>query len=262
MLARRWTWSSTPRSMASRRRCSAGASSAGIWNVASSSRARTMRCKSASSCVAVDDSVGWDASLLRRYSSGERSSCFRSTVSAARKASMSILASRPLMPCSRMLLSSALCSPCGSDVSAYASVGPIAPDAISCSTDGESRVPIALRRATQSGFRPNRRATAVVVRPSSSTSEQTTRASSSAVVVRPGALTASISRLCSTLRAGDSTTTGTIVAPCSRHRCTRLNPSRTSNTSFSLVSGQGATRSGSSLPCSARGGTAPGRSEL
>lgn len=257
----RWAWPSTPRSMASRRRCSAGASSAGIWNVARSSRARPIRCKSASSCVALDDSVGWGASLLRRYSSGARSSCFRSTASAARKASMSIIASRALTPWLRRLASTAFCSPVGSDVSAYASVGPIAPDATSCSTDDESCVPIALRRATQSGFRPNRRATAVAVRPSSLTSEQTTRASSSAVVVRLGAFTASISRLCSMLCAGDSTTTGTSVAPCSLHRCTRLNPSRTSNASFSLVSGQGATRSGSSLPCSARGGTAPGRSE-
>lgn len=259
MLAKRCIWPSTPRWIASRRRCSAGASSAGIWNVANSSRARPIRRKFASSCEALGDSVGWD-SLLRKCSSGERRSCFRSTESAARKASMSVIDSRALRPWLRRLASTAFCSLAGSDVSAYASVGPIAPDATSCWTDGESRVPIALRRATQSGLRPKRRATPVVVRPSSLTSEQTTRASSSTVVVRAGALTVSINRLCSTARPGASTTTGTTVAPCSCHRARRLNPSRTSNVS-SWPLQHGATRRGSSEPCSVRGAMAPGRSE-
>lgn len=218
--------------MACRRRCSAGASSSGIWNVASSSRLRAIRCKSPSSCVALDDSVGWDASLLRRCSSGDRSNRFRSAASATRKVSTSINASRALRPCLRRLATTLSCSPVRRDVSAYASVGPIAPDATCCATDGESRVPIALRRATQLGLRPNTRATAVALRPSSSTSEHTTHASSSTVVVRAGALTASISRLCSTLPAGDSTTTGTTEAPCCRHRSRRLKPSRTSNASL------------------------------
>jgi hypothetical protein len=212
--------------------------------------------------VAVADNVGWSASLLRRYSSGDRSSCFRSTASATRKVSTSINASRVLRPWLRRVASTLSCSPVGSDVSAYASVGPITPDATSCWTESDRRVPIALRRVTQSGLRLNTRATAVAVRPSSSMSEHTTRASSSTVVVRAGALTASISCLCSMLPAAVSTTTGTTVAPCRRHRSRRLKPSSSSNASpWSAADGQGATRSGSSLACSAAGGTAPGRSE-
>lgn len=248
--------------MACKRRCSAGASSSGIWKVARSSRPRAIRCKSASSCVALDDNVGWDASLLRRYSSGNRSSCFRSAASATRKVSTSINASRALRPWLRRVASTLSCSPVASDASAYASVGPIAPDATSCSTDAERRVPIALRRVTQSGLRLSTRATAFAVRPSSSMSEHTTRASSSTVVVRAGALTASISRFCSMLPAVASITTGTTVAPCCRHRSRRLKPSSSSNASlWSAAAAQGATRSGSSLACSAPGGTAPGRSE-
>jgi len=147
-----------------------------------------------------------------------------------------------------MLASNASCSDWGNDVSACASVGPMAPRATRSWADVDSLVPIALRRSTQSGLRPTRRATSVGVRPSSSISEQTTRASSSAVMVRAGALTASISLLCCTACAGVSITTGTTVAPCSRHCCNRLNPSRTSKYSLSPVAGQGATRSGSSLP--------------
>ena len=258
--ASRCTSATAARSSASRRRRSAGANSGGIWNAAKSAKARRIRCKSASSCATLGDRVGWAACSPRRCSIGARSNCFRSAGSAARQAPSIINASRALRPCFLILWSSASWSSCGSDVSACARVGPIAPDARSSSTDGARRVPIAFRRATQSGLWPSRRATWVGVRWSSSINEHTTRASSSAVIVRAGALTASISRLCCTTCAGASTTTGTVVAPCSRQRSSRLNPSRTSKAGPCPVSGHRATRSGRSAPCSMRGDMAPGRS--
>jgi hypothetical protein len=64
--------------------------------------------------------------------------------------------------------------------------------------------------------------------PSSLANDDTTRASSNAVIVRGGALATSSSRLCSMGEAGVSTTTGTSVCPARCQRPTRLNPSRTS----------------------------------
>lgn len=81
----------------------------------------------------------------------------------------------------------------------------------------DSRVPSASREETQRTRRPKRRATAVRVSPSSSRNEQTTRASSSGVSVRGGALASSKSRLCSRASVACSTTTGAWVAPSSRH---------------------------------------------
>jgi hypothetical protein len=169
-----------------------------------------MRYNSASSWVTLGDSVGRDACSPRNCSSGERRSRLRSAGSAARKALTSSSDSRALRPCLQMLSSTASCSSSVSVVSACASVGPIAPEATCCSADGVRRVPIALRRSTHAGLRSRRRATCVGVRPSCSISEQTTRASSSAVIVRAGALTASSSRLCSAARDGASTTTGMV----------------------------------------------------
>ncbi len=247
-----------PRYKASRRRCSAGASSAGTWNAARSRRASHMPCSWDSSCTTRDDSVAAGASCT--VPRGHRNSCLRSGASATAHACTRRSDSRSRRPCLPMLSSSASCSSWASVLSAWASVGPTAPSATNSSAPTDSRLPMSRRRATQAGLRPRRRETCRVVMPSSSSSEQTTRASSSTVVVRAGALTVSISRLCSSARAGCSTTTGTTVAPCSRHRPRRLKPSINSN--WSVLSGQGATRSGSSLPCSMRGGTAPGRSRM
>lgn len=94
------------------------------------------------------------------------------------------------------------------------------------------------------------------VSPSSSASEPTTLASSSAVTVRGGALAKSSSRLCSTVEPGRSMTTGTAVAPCSRQRSRRLKPSRTSKPPPAA----GATRSGNSASCSGAPLLSPGRS--
>jgi hypothetical protein len=58
----------------------------------------------------------------------------------------------------------------------------------------------------------------LAVSPSSSASEQATFASSSAVMVRGGALASSSRRLCSIAEPGRSTTTGTAIAPCARQR--------------------------------------------
>ncbi len=77
---------------------------------------------------------------------------------------------------------------------------------------------------------------------SSRRSETTTRASSSAVIVRGGALATSRSRLCSLARPGRSMTAGTSVKPASRQRSKRRNPSTTSKKS----SGAGTTRIGRS----------------
>lgn len=247
-----------PRYKASRRRCSAGASSAGTWNAARSRRASHMLCSWASSCTARDDSVGAGASST--VPRGHRNSCLRPGESATAHACTRRSDSRSRRPCLPMLSSRASCSSCASALSAWASVGPTAPNATISSAPMESRLPMSRRRSTQAGLRPRRRETCRGVMPSSSSSEQTTRASSSTVVVRTGALTVSISRLCSATRAGSSTTTGTRVAPCSRHRPTRLKPS--SNSKCCGLSAQGATRSGSSLPCATPGGTAPGRSRI
>jgi hypothetical protein len=65
------------------------------------------------------------------------------------------------------------------------------------------------RRSTQVVLRPHSSATARTESPSSSTSDATMRASSSAVSVRGGAFAASMSRLCSTGVDKGSTTTGT-----------------------------------------------------
>ena len=74
---------------------------------------------------------------------------------------------------------------------------------------GPRRLESSSRRSTQVVLRPHSSATARAESPSSSTSDATMRASSSAVSVRGGAFAARMSRLCS---AGDdkgSTTTGT-----------------------------------------------------
>lgn len=92
----------------------------------------------------------------------------------------------------------------------------------------ERRAPMANRDSTHAGLCPSSRAMAPGVILSSSLSERTTFASSSAVTVRGGALASSSSRLCSAAEAGRSTTTGTEVAPRSRQRERRLKPSRTS----------------------------------
>ena len=63
--------------------------------------------------------------------------------------------------------------------------------------------------------------------PSSLANDDTTRASSNAVIVRGGALAISSSRLCSMGEAGVSTTTGTRLCPCRCQRSMRLKPSMT-----------------------------------
>jgi hypothetical protein len=65
------------------------------------------------------------------------------------------------------------------------------------------------RRSTQVVLRPHNSATARADSPSSSISDATMRASSSAVSVRGGAFAARMSRLCSTAADAGSTTTGT-----------------------------------------------------
>lgn len=94
------------------------------------------------------------------------------------------------------------------------------------------------------------------VSPSSSASEQTTFASSRAVTVRAGALACNRRRLRSAREAGRSTTTGTVVEPCSRQRSRRLKPSTTSKEPSSW----GTTRSGISDRGSPRAWPAPRRS--
>ena len=116
-----------------------------------------------------------------------------------------------------MATMSASCSRSATSESACASEGPIVPLASRSCAAVDSRVPSASREDTQRTRLPKRRATAVRVSPSSSRSEQTTRASSSGVSVRGGALASSNSRLCSRAPVACSTTTGACVAPSSRH---------------------------------------------
>jgi len=187
---------------------------------------------------------------------GSRKSWQRSASSATPKASTSSKLSRAVSPCRSAQSRSLSCSWGFSSHRARASVGPMPRRASLCCTAGDKREPIARRASTQPALCPNSRAMPLAVSPSCSTSEQTTFASSSAVTVRGGALAKSSRRLCSAAEAGRSTTTGTLVAPCSRQRSRRLKPSRTSKPPSSV----GATRSGSSASCSGAPGPSPGRS--
>jgi hypothetical protein len=99
-------------------------------------------------------------------------------------------------------------------------------DSFCCAT-GPRREPSFRRRSTQSGVCPSSFAMALGDRPSSLASDDTTRASSNAVIVRGGALATSSSRLCSMGEAGVSTTTGTTLWPNRCQRPMRLNPSIT-----------------------------------
>ena len=114
------------------------------------------------------------------------------------------------------------------------------------------------RPSTQAVVCPSSRAIAFGVRPSSSASDETTCASSSAVRVRGGALAASKSRLCSMLSVEDSTTTGTSSHPSSCQRRRRLKPSTTSHPPAELAT----TRKGKFATKAVRKqtGGAPGRS--
>jgi hypothetical protein len=214
--------------MACSRRCSAGASSAPIWNAPRSASASRIRASSDSCPTALGDRIGLPASSRRNCSSGARSSGFRSCSSAARYAPTSLIDSLARRPCASMLCSTPSCSSSDSAVSACASVGPIAPQASRSSARGASFVPRLILRATHPGLWSRNRATCLAVQCSSSMSEHTTRASSSAVVVRGGALAASSKRLCSAAWTAGSTTIGTTVYPRSRQCDRRLNPSNTS----------------------------------
>lgn len=83
----------------------------------------------------------------------------------------------------------------------------------------------ARRRETQGLRRLRRRATPANPRPSSSTRERITRASSIGVVVRGGAFERNNRSFCSGLDRALSTTAGTSVRPSSRQRAKRLKPS-------------------------------------
>jgi len=192
----------------------------------------------------------------RRRPSGSRSSRRRSASSALRKTSMSREASLAERPWRSAQSSSLSWSLWPSSHRARARVGPMARLASLRSAAGDRRVPRARRASTHPGLCPRRRATALGVSPSSSTSERTTLPSSRAVTVRGGALACSRSRLCSAGQAGRSTTTGTVVEPCSRQRLRRLKPSTTSKEPSSV----GTTRSGISASSSGRAWLSPGRS--
>ncbi len=142
----------------------------------------------------------------------------------------------------------------------YASVGPSAPWSTFRSTRGESRVAKARRRATQGLRRLRRRAMAAKPRPSSSTRERITRASSIGVVVRGGAFERSNRSLHSGLDRALSTTAGTTLRPWSRQRAKRLKPSTISKKPPS----SGTTRIGRSWSwgCKSCGCTLRSRSRL
>lgn len=167
-------------------------------------------------------------------------------------------ASWPLRPFRSMTASTASCSLAGRAVSTWARVGPMRPRASCLSAAALRCLPMATRRATQTGLRPSRAPTARSLMPSSSIREQTTRASSEAVSVRTGALASSNSRLCSATEPARSTMTGTSSRPCSRQSESRLKPSITSQ----WPSWLGATRIGVGAVRVGRGGTVPVRRSL
>ncbi len=169
---------------------------------------------------------------------------------------MSLRASRSFRPWRSMAPSRASWSLRGKAHRAWARVGPISPRASLPSAVEDSRVPMSTRRATHCGLRSSWRAIRAGLKPSWLISEQTTRASSSAVRVRSGQLARSSRRLCSAVEHGDSITTGMSRWPCSRHPCRRLKPSRTSYRPSSV----GTTRMGSAATSSGARCGDPGRS--
>lgn len=110
---------------------------------------------------------------------------------------------------------------------------------------GESREARARRRETQGLRRLRRRATPANPRPSSSTRERITRASSIGVVVRGGAFERNNISFCSGLDRALSTTAGTSVRPSSRQRAKRLKPSTISK----KLPSSATTRIGRSCSC-------------
>jgi len=240
---------------ASRRRRSAGARSSGSEKAAKASRERRTCWSWCSSSTERGETAAGRGSGRRRPS-GSRSSRRRSGSSALAKSSTSRIASAARRPWRSAQSRSLSWSLWPSSHRAHASVGPMARWASLRSAAGDRREPSARRDSTQPGLWPSSRAMPLGVSPSSSARERTTLASSRAVVVRGGALASSRSRLCSAGSAGRSTTTGTLVEPCSRQRSRRLKPSRTSKQPSSV----GATRSGSSASCSGAPGLSPGRS--
>ena len=220
--------SSTLRQSASSRRRSAGAKSSGSVKSRKSCSAALSRPSSASRSRARGESVWLRAVSGRNRPSGSRSSSRRSFSSARCQACTRASASRCLSWWWLMAPSTQSCSSCASRVSSWPSVGPMMPRPSSSCARGDNRRPSARRRSTHGRWCPSSRPMAVGPSCSSSRSEQTTRASSSAVVVRRGALATSSRRLHCALDRAPSTTTGTVRWPCSRQRASRLRPSSTS----------------------------------
>lgn len=245
----------TPRWSAARRRPSAGARSAGSAKARSAASVSWKSARRCSSATARGVRLGAGAAG-RRAARGSAARSRRSRASPTRQACTSVSASRARRSWRVTAASTASWSAGGNAHSACASVGPMARVVSAVAAVGERPVASDRRCATQVGLCWSARAAPATVSPSSVRSDATTRASSSGVRVRGGALAARRRHLSSTRLPGRSTTTGTSVRPASRQHASRLKPSRTSKCPSSV----GATRSGSSARSSTVGGGVPGRS--
>ena len=250
--------STTERCKASRRLRSGGGRSSGSTKAASCSSALRQSVRVCSRTTVREDQQLCRWASGRTTWSGSLSSRRRSRSSAARYAATNRVHSRAANWCRSALSRMASWSLVPSVLSAQASVGPSSPrDSFWAATVPSCALSLS-RRSTQSVVWPSSRPIALGVRPSSCASDETTWASSIAVMVRGGALAANKSRLCSTLSAEASTTTGTCCSPCSCQRRTRLNPSITSQPPAGLST----TRTGKSATAAGRerSGSTPGRS--
>jgi len=253
-----WSVSTTERCKASRRLRSGGGRSSGSAKVASCSSALRQSVSVCSRTMVREDQalcrLAWD----RTTWSGSLSSRRRSRSSAARYAATNRVHSRAGSWCCSAVCRIASWSLVPSVLSAQAKVGPSSPrDSFWAATVPSCDLSLS-RRSTQSVVWPSSRPIVLGVRPSSSASDETTWAWSSAVMVRRGALAANKSRLCSTLSAEASRTTGICCSPCACQRRMRLNPSITSQPPAGLAT----TRTGKSATAAGRerSGSTPGRS--
>lgn len=241
--------------MASSRRRSGGASSGGTVKVSSSRKVSWKRASASSSAAARAESEA-GARLGASVASGSSSIQRRSLASATRYADTSVSAWLAVSSWRVMVASTKPCSSCVSWASASATEDPMVPSQTAALACGPRRLASSSRRSTQLVLCPHSSATARADSPSSSTSDATRRASSSAVNVRGGAFAARMRRLCSTGDDTGSTTTGTWRCPAACQRASRLCPSSTSY----WPSPASATRRGNSAtggaPC---GCSRPGR---
>jgi len=240
--------------MASSRRRSGGARSGGTVKLPSSHKVSRKRVSASSSAAARAESES-GGRLGASVASGASSIRRRSLASATRYADTSASACVAVSSWRVMAARTMPCSLCVSMASASATDGPMVPSQTAALPCGPRRLARSSRRSTQLVLRPHRSATTRSDSPSSSTSDATMRASSSAVSVRGGAFVARMRRLWSTGDDTGSTTTGTRRCPAACQRARRLCPSSTSYWPAPIS----ATRKGNSAgggPCSC---SRPGR---